>query len=131
MDWTRDRDRSGQVVDPRQCLAEAEDRLGELLDGGIEAECAAVSFDTALIRNPFQQLPARSRQERIDVVVVADVHQRVASIGQAHAAGPRFRDVDGETVAVGEFEMGAQHQRPVGTFRELHVLAQPLAEKLS
>ena len=118
-----------EVVDPRQRLAEPEDRLGELLDGGIEPERSAILFDTGLAHDAFQHLPARSRQERIDVVVVADVHQGVAPIRQAYATGPRPRDVDGEAVAVGKLEMGVQHQRTIGTFRKPHVLAQPLAEK--
>ena len=112
-----------------QGLAEPEHRFGQALDGRVEAERAAVPLDARLIHDPLQQLPSRALQERVDVVVVAHVHQGVPPVGQPHTADPGFRHVDGKPVSVGKLEVGAQHQRAVRASGQPHIGAEPLAEK--
>ena len=120
----------GQVVHARQRLAEAEYGFRKSLDGCVEAEGAALPFHSHFGHDPFEHLSSCSIQERVDIVLVTDVHEGVTAIRQAYATHPGLRHVDRKPVPVGELEVRAQHQCAVGARRQLHVRAQPLAQAL-
>ena len=61
-------------------------------------------------------------------MVVAQVHERVPVVGQSHSAGTEVLDMDGEAIAVGEFEARAEHESAIRAGHEPHLPAQGLAE---
>ena len=119
-----------QVVNPGQCLPEPEDCLGQLLDGGVEAERAAVSFYTRFVDDAFENLSARPLKENVDVVVVADVHERVTTVREPDPTDSGLGHVDGESVSVRKLEVRAQHQGVVRAPGESHFGTETLAEEL-
>ena len=65
--------------------------LAFALDGDDRSR-ASVLADFLLSQNALDELPAASCQESVDVMVVADPHQRVAPVGQADAGRLPFDD---------------------------------------
>lgn len=72
-------------------------------------------FDSGVAQDSLQVVPVVSLEERIDIVVVAGVHDGVATVGEAQVAVFRCGHLDGKRVPVGERELGAEHQRAVRT----------------
>ena len=105
----------GQFEDPHGSLAKTEHRVGQVLRAGVDAEGASMLFDSGVAQDSLQVVPAVSLEERIDIVVVAGVHDGVATVGEAQVAVFRFGHLDGKRVPVGERELGAEHQRAVRT----------------
>ena len=119
----------GEIVDPRQGAAIPKEGVGKVVDGRIQVEHASILAHSFFAQDALDQEPAASSQEGIDVVVVADPHQRVASVGQPDAAR-RLRQVDRIAVAVGELEVGFEHQFAVGTSLHADGRAELVAESL-
>ena len=118
-----------QVMDPRQRLPEATHGLGQPVQGGVEPEHAAVPFNARFVHDAFEHPSSRTLQARIDVVVVADVHEGVAAVRQAHSARSGFRQMDRKSVSVGKLEVRSQQQCAVGALRQSRFGAEPPAEK--
>ena len=72
-------------------------------------------LDAGLVQDSFQTLPTVSLEERIGIVVVAGVHDGVATVGETQVAVLRFRHSYGKPVPVGEREPSAKHQGAVRT----------------
>ena len=117
-----------EVVDSRERLPQPMQGLWQPVGRRIQAERAAFSLHTAFGDDALQERSAGAIHERFHIVVVADVHERVAPVRQTQAAGWRFREMDGEPIAIGEAELRAQHQRTIRTSINAHVLAQTFAQ---
>ena len=72
-------------------------------------------FDSGFVQDSLQVVPVVSLKERIDVVVVAGVHDGVATVGEAQVAVLRFGHLDRKRVPIGERELRAEHQGAVRT----------------
>ena len=116
-----------EVVDPGEGTAIPKEGVGKAVDGRIQMEHAPIVADSLLGENALDQEPAASGQEGIDVVVVADPHQGVAPVGQADAARS-FRQVDRVAVAVGELEVGFEHEVAIRTWLHADGSAELLAQ---
>ena len=118
-----------QVVDPGQCLTEPEERGRHLIRRCLQGEDAVLFVDAALANNLLAQRGTCALVEGIDVMLVADMHQRVAAVAQPDAAARRFGEIDGIVVSVRERERRFQHEHVVVTPVNADVGAQPLAQQ--
>ena len=95
-------DSSDEIRSPPTSESLARSTLG----GGIDGEHSAVVAYVALADDAFEQHSPCAGQERVDVVLVADVHEGVAMVRQAKASRGRRGQVEGKAVAVGNPPLG-------------------------
>ena len=78
-------------MDPGQCLTEPEERARHLIRRCLQGEDAVLFVDAALANNLLAQRGTCALVEGIDVMLVADMHQRVAAVAQPDRRRPAFR----------------------------------------
>ena len=61
-------------------------------------------------------------REGIDVVLVADVHERVPKVRKAKPPGGSLGQMEGITVSVGEGEVGTEHKLTIRPLAHSYIL---------
>ena len=81
-----------QVIDLGQRLSESKDGLRQPVGSRVETQGAAilVPLQSTFVHDAFEKHPPGSIHEHVDIVLIADVHERVAAVRQPQSTRCRF-----------------------------------------